>query len=233
MKRNILFILLCGMAAGAFAINPLKYHRENYRLHDFGITIGAYDPTSFENDLDDFVLQMRMKYLMDENYCGDGAPGLTISGYYLYNLNDRIGLGATVGWNGMSHYELERMDFHQDENQRWRFDGEAHAKMKARAFHFMPTVKYTWFYNSGISLYVKGSAGIYYRYMGFDYSKDAETIHAPKRDILFAYQATPIGIDFSNGPVRYFMEAGYGASGVFKIGICCKLHRVWPSKAKK
>ncbi len=57
------------------------------------------------------------------------------------------------------------------------------------------------------------------------YHKYGETIHAPKRDILFAYQATPIGIDFSNGPVRYFMEAGYDASGIFKIGICCKLHR--------
>ena len=232
MKRIILLTLLCQIAAIASAIRPLKYHRENYRLHDFGIAIGAYLPKAMENDLDGFVMQMRMRYLLDKDdyYGGGGVPGMTINGYYLYSLNDRISVGATIGWNGMSKYELERYDFYKNSDNVWKFKGQAQAKINARAFHLMPTVRYTWFYNSALSLYSKGSIGVYYRYMGFDYSEHGQTIHAPQEDILLAYQVTPLGIDFSDGPVRYFMELGYGAAGIFKIGISCRLHRKWQNK---
>lgn len=229
MKRIVLFAVLCCLAAGSFAWNPFTYQREKYRLHDFGIAIGLYHPYQLEDANDDFFLRMRMKYLMDRDYYYDGMnPSvLTINGYYMYHLSERWSLGATVGWNGMSHYGLDRYDFYQDENNNWKFDGQAHAEIRSRAFHFMPTVKYIWFNAPMINFYAKGGAGIYYRYLGFDYHKEGESIHAPEKDVLFAYQVTPFGLDIGDGPVRFFVELGYGASGILKVGVCCKLHRVW------
>jgi hypothetical protein len=233
MKKTVLLVVLLCVAASTFAWNPFTYHREKYYLHDFGIAIGAFHPDPLEKDNEDFVLRMRMKYLMDESYHSSEDPSsLTISGYYLYHLSERLSIGATVGWNGMSHYEMDRYDFYQDENNKWKFDGQSHAKIRSRAFHFMPTVKYIWFNAPRINFYSKGGAGIYYRYLGFDYHKEGESIHAPEKDVLFAYQVTPFGLDIGDGPVRFFLELGYGASGVVKAGVCCKLHRKWRDDMK-
>lgn len=233
MKRIVSFVLLCSLAAGTFAFNPFKYQREKYRLHDFGIAIGGYYPGQLEAANDQFLLQMRQDYLMDEDYSGSSSvPGLTINGYYLYHLSERLSVGGTIGWNGMSHYDLNRYDFYQDEAGKWKFDGRAHGKVRSRAFHFMPTVKYIWFNAPMINFYAKGSAGIYYRYMGFDYYKEGESSHKSEKDVLFAYQVTPFGLDIGDGPVRFFVELGYGASGILKVGVCCKLHRIWREGAQ-
>ena len=233
MKRIVSFVLLCSLAAGTFAFNPFKYQREKYRLHDFGIAIGGYYPGQLEAANDQFLLQMRQDYLMDEDYSGSsGASGLTINGYYLYHLSERLSVGGAIGWNGMSHYDLNRYDFYQDEAGKWKFDGLAHGKVRSRAFHFMPTVKYIWFNAPMINFYAKGSAGIYYRYMGFDYYKEGESSHKSEKDVLFAYQVTPFGLDIGDGPVRFFVELGYGASGILKVGVCCKLHRIWREGAQ-
>lgn len=227
MRRIVILAVLCCMTASTFAWNPFTYQRENYRLHDFGIAIGAHYPYPLETANDNFLLQMRKNYLMDEQYGDMGARALTINGYYLYHLSERLSLGATVGWNGMSHYSLERYDYYQDENNKWKFDGQAHADICSRAFHFMPTVKYIWFNAPRINFYAKGSVGIYYRYLGFDYLKEGESKQTSEKDVLFAYQVTPFGFDIGDGPVRFFVELGYGASGIIKGGICCKLHRIW------
>lgn len=234
MKRNVMLALLCCMAAGSFALNPFTFQREKYRLHDFGIAIGAYDPTFLERGNQDFLTRMRGKYLMDEDYIDDrDNSGMTINGYYLYHLSERLSIGATVGWNGMTHYGLDRYDFYQDEQKKWKFEGQAHATIKSRAFNFMPTVKYIWFNTPHINFYAKGSVGICYRYMGFDYNKGDESAHAAEKDVLFAYQVTPFGLDIGDGPVRFFVEVGYGAAGVFKFGVCCKLHRKWLQPTNK
>ena len=228
MKRTIMLALLCCMAAGSFALNPFKYQREKYRLHDFGIALGVYNSYPMDDANYDFLTRMRKQYLMDEHYEDDSSsPLITINGYYLYHLSERLSLGATVGWNGMTHYGLDRYDFYQDEHKKWKFEGQAHATIRSRAFHFMPTVKYIWFNTPWINFYAKGSAGIYYRYMGFDYNKKGESAHASEKNVLFAYQVTPFGLDIGDGPVRFFVEVGYGAAGAIKVGVCCKLHRKW------
>ena len=234
MRRIVCFVLLCSLTAGSFAFNPFKYQRDKYRLHDFGIAIGAYYPYPLETANDNFLLQVRKNYLMDEQYGGDMDPrALTINGYYLCHLSERLSLGASVGWNGMSHYSLNRYDYYQNEAGKWKFDGQAHGDIRSRAFHFMPTVKYIWFNAPMINFYAKGSAGIYYRYLGFDCHKEGESIHTSEKDVLFAYQVTPFGLDIGDGPVRFFVELGYGASGLIKVGVCCKLHRIWRKDAKE
>ncbi len=232
MRRFVSFVLLCSLAADSFAFNPFKYQREKYRLHDFGIALGVCDSRILENANEDFALQMRKNYLMDEMSKGE-FHNLTINGYYLYHLNERWSLGATIGWNYLPRYSMDRYDYSQDEAGKWRFDGLAHGKVRSRAFHFMPTVKYIWFNAPMINFYAKGSAGIYYRYLGFDYQKEGETMHTSDKNMLFAYQVTPFGLDIGDGPVRFFVELGYGASGILKVGVCCKLHRIWHEGAKQ
>lgn len=231
MRRFICFFLLCSLAAGSFAFNPFKYQREKYRLHDFGIAIGVCDSRILENANEDFALQMRKNYLMDEMSKGE-FHNLTINGYYLYHLNERWSLGATIGWNYLPRYSMDRYDYSQDEAGKWKFAGQAHGEIYSRAFHFMPTVKYIWFNAPSINFYAKGSAGIYCRYMGFDYYKEGESSHKSEKDVQFAYQVTPFGLDIGDGPVRFFVELGYGASGILKVGVCCKLHRIWHEGAQ-
>ena len=233
MRRIVCLFLLCCLTAGTFAWNPFTYQREKYRLHDFGIAIGLFRSNPLENANEDFALQMRSKYLMDDFSLSDeDYEPLTINGYYLYHLNERWSLGATIGWNYLPRYSMDRYDYSQDEAGKWRFDGLAHAKVRSRAFHFMPTVKYIWLNTPRINFYAKGSVGIYYRYLGCDYHEEGKSIHTSENGLQFAYQVTPFGLDLGDGPVRFFVEMGYGASGILKVGVCCKLHRIWRDDAK-
>lgn len=229
MKRSIVLSLVVWMTMSCYAFNPLTFHRANYRRHDFGLSLGVVNLSPIYDISDDFIIRARKSQLMDiddEDY----IHNLCLSGYYNYHFNDRIGIGASVGMTTMPQHSLTRYNFtYNSLKQRWLFGGTSNGQIHGRTLFFMPEARYTWFYNSGLSLYVRGGLGAYYIHHKFTYRdiNDGRQHKQTQTDWRVAYQVSPIGIDFTNGPVRYFMEMGYGAEGILRCGISCKLHRIW------
>lgn len=217
-----LFSIMCAMIE-VYAVNPFKYHRDSFHRHEFGLSIGVVDRTKLYRHNDSFVRNTSEKLQIEGYIFDDYLPALTLNGHYSYHPNDRLGIGASAGWTSMPGQN----SLHYSDSKHWEKEGLKDASASARTFFAMPTIQYKWLQNRHISMYSRGGIGAYYCHRNYTYwERDTRIEHDITEDkFLFAYQVTALGVDFSNGPVRFFMEAGYGAEGVFKIGISAHLGR--------
>ena len=75
----------------------------------------------------------------------------------------------------------------------------------------MPVVKFAWLNRPHVGLYSKLAAGA-----GYTFTGDNADI---KDNFMFAFQATPLGVDFGGERFRGFVEAGLGMQGVVSGGV--------------
>ena len=74
----------------------------------------------------------------------------------------------------------------------------------------MPLVKFAWLNRAHVGLYSKLAAGA-----GLFFANGSDA----KDNISFAFQATPIGVDFGGEQFRGFVEAGVGWQGIVSGGV--------------
>lgn len=204
-------------------ISRFKCHRSYFHRHESGLVLGFPNRVDRSNRYEDFIKEQQYRYLMDRDILM--FPSITLNGYYLYHFNDRIAVGGLMGWNPMFGAYMEHKVYTAPSTpqDRWRLREVQSGYIQGHIFSLMPTIKYTWLIGKHVTLYSKAGIGGDVEWFHFQGAR-----FGTRDDVHFrlGYQITPFGIDFGQGPVRFFMEAGYGSEGVLMCGVNCLLRKV-------
>ena len=204
-------------------ISRFKYHRPYYQRHEFGLSMGIYSRISRVNKFNDYAKENQYRYLLDKN--NTEIFPFSFNGHYMYHFNDRLAVGGLLSWSTMYSYRVTRSVYEAPANpqDRWRLIEERSGDIFGNYFSLMPMVKYTWLIGKHVQLYSKIGLGGDLRWFRFE-GAGCGTHDEVK--FQFGYQATPVGIEFGQGPVRFFMEVGYGSEGILIGGVNCHLGKV-------
>ena len=121
---------------------------------------------------------------------------------YVHYVNDWLGFGGAVLCDYMTATAMN-------------VDSEGkktpNGKFTLGIVSAMPEVKFAWLNREYVGLYSKLAAGA-----GFTFTNQSEDT---KDNFAFAFQATPIGMDFGGESFRGFAELGLGMQGLVNVGI--------------
>lgn len=135
-------------------------------------------------------------------------------GYY-YNINRRFAVGPSYTHFGVTYNELksEQTSAHLD------------ATLKTKSNVIMVNAKYEWVAFSKFSFYSRAGIGFNMISAGKMTSNNINMSfdEATKTDIGFAWQATPLGVDWNAiSHLSVFAEGGIGADGYCVVGVKAK-----------
>lgn len=84
----------------------------------------------------------------------------------------------------------------------------------------LPTLRINWMRNNWLSLYTRAGIGIGLgnRYVSCDGDQTAKA--------TFAYQVSPVGVEMGKGNLCFYVEGGYGFTGMVMAGIKLKVGKV-------
>ena len=121
---------------------------------------------------------------------------------YVHYVNDWLGFGGTAMCDYMTATALSVAS-----------DGTKtpNGKFQLGVVSVMPVVKFAWLNRAHVGLYSKLAAGA-----GYTFTGDNADV---KDNFMFAFQATPIGVDFGGEQFRGFVEAGLGMQGIVNAGV--------------
>lgn len=204
-------------------ISRFRYHRSYYHRHEFGFTFGVFSRFNRTDQFNDFMKENQKRYLLDKEN-SEMVP-LCFSGHYMYHFNDRLALGGLVSWNTLLGSRVRRSIYEPPTNpqDRWRLLEERTGDIYGNYFSLMPMLKYTWLIGKHVQLYSKIGLGgdlQWFRFQGAGCGTHDDV------KFRFGYQATPIGLEFGQSTVRFFMEVGYGSEGILMAGVNCHLGKV-------
>ena len=121
---------------------------------------------------------------------------------YVHYVNDWLGFGGAVLCDYMTATAMN-------------VDSEGkktpNGKFNLGIVSAMPLVKFAWLNREHVGLYSKLAAGA-----GFTFTNQSEDT---KDNFAFAFQVTPIGMDFGGESFRGFAELGLGMQGLVNVGI--------------
>ena len=121
---------------------------------------------------------------------------------YVHYVNDWLGFGGAVLCDYMTATAVN-------------VDSEGkktpNGKFQLGVASVMPVVKFAWLNREHVGLYSKLAAGA-----GFTFTNQSEDT---KDNFAFAFQVTPIGMDFGGESFRGFAELGLGMQGLVNVGI--------------
>lgn len=121
---------------------------------------------------------------------------------YVHYVNDWLGLGGAVLCDYMT---AKSMNVDSDGNK------TPNGTFKLGLASAMPVVKFAWLNREHVGLYSKLAAGV-----GVTFTNQSSEA---KDNLSFAFQATPIGIDFGGESFRGFAELGLGMQGLVNVGV--------------
>lgn len=196
--------------------SPFKFHRDNYFRHEFGLSLGLgpeFNALRHFQDFRDYSASLLLAQEYKERH--DIVMFYSANGYYSYQLNDRIGVGALFGYS----YGSEGI-----ERGEWEEDMQKVGTVSSKLFYGLPFVKYTWFYfGKHLCFYSKAGIGLYHQKM---HLSDIYLLPINSNRWAMAFFMSPIGLNLTQGPVRFFAEAGYGTNGIVNIGVSFHLGKV-------
>lgn len=186
--------------------------------HEISIGFGLGDDTHLNSVERDY----RDAYPLDE---GDGVYDNLFKSYnrtvclsYVYHLNRRWALGASVGWSRCEGDGLSGTDGELWSSYREWVD----VTTESRALFFLPSAKYTWYGRSRFACYSKGGLGV----SRYRFDARVSTSSYPgrsERRFRMVYQVSPLGIEWGGTRLRAFGELGYGQHGVFNLGLLLRM----------
>ena len=145
----------------------------------------------------------------------DGLAGGSANLSYLYNLNNRLGVGLQFSY-------LETLE---EVTARWDNSHYSHSLLAERecsAFCVMPSARWYWWNYNHFGCYTRVAAGI-----GFlrenekdkNLHDDIDFTCEKRKSAKFAYQLSGLGLEWGGSLIRGFAEGGYGVQGYITIGV--------------
>lgn len=128
-------------------------------------------------------------------------------------------LGRVVSLGGVAAYSACRLDRTQfagadaDGNSRYEKYGQA----SHRIVSLMPAAKASWFRKPRVSMYSKAAVGA--MSMNTVSRDDAAAASETQSDYSFAFQLSPVAVDFGGPHFRGFVETGFGWQGMLLAGL--------------
>ena len=182
MKKLIAFLLCLIVVVPVFAKNDKD-------RNEFSVTYGQFTVPQFAYVLGEvFGVMFTLGHASFEDPHMYGAAGIE----YVHYTNDWFGFGGTVLCDYMT---AKTVSVDKDGNKTPNGD------FKLGCLSAMPLVKFAWLNRAHVGLYSKLAAGA-----GLFFANGSDA----KDNISFAFQATPIGVDFGGDQLRGFVEAGVG-----------------------
>ena len=192
MKKLIALFMCFVVLSSAFAKNDKD-------RHEFSITYGQFTVPQFAYVMGGvFGAMFTAGHFSFENPKMVGAAGVE----YVHYVNGWLGFGGAAMCDYMTATALSVSS-----------DGTKtpNGKFQLGVVSVMPVVKFAWLNRAHVGLYSKLAAGAGYTFTG-------ETGEV-EDNFLFAFQATPIGVDFGGERFRGFVEAGLGMQGLVSGGV--------------
>ena len=192
MKKLIAFLLCLIVVVPVFAKNDKD-------RNEFSVTYGQFTVPQFAYVLGEvFGVMFTLGHASFEDPHMYGAAGIE----YVHYTNDWFGFGGTVLCDYMT---AKTVSVDKDGNKTPNGD------FKLGCLSAMPLVKFAWLNRAHVGLYSKLAAGA-----GYTFTGDNADV---KDNFMFAFQATPIGVDFGGERFRGFVEAGIGTQGIANVGV--------------
>lgn len=192
MKKLIALFMCFVVVSSAFAKNDKD-------RNEFSITYGQFTVPQFAYVMGGvFGAMFTAGHFSFENPKMVGAAGVE----YVHYVNGWLGFGGAAMCDYMTATALSVSS-----------DGTKtpNGKFQLGVMSVMPVVKFAWLNRAHVGLYSKLAAGAGYTFTG-------ETGEV-EDNFLFAFQATPIGVDFGGERFRGFVEAGLGMQGLVSGGV--------------
>ena len=188
--RKLVTLLLClSVPFSALAKNDRD-------RNEFSITYGQFTVPQFAYVMGGvFGAAFSLGHFSFDNAHLIGGAGVE----YVHYVNDWLGFGGALVCDYMT---ADAMSVDSDGNK------TPNGKFNLGYASAMPVVKFAWFNRPRVGLYSKLAAGVGYSFANDDSVKD---------NIGFAFQATPIGVDFGGESFRGFVEAGVGMQGLVNL----------------
>ena len=202
MKKTIAVSLLCiaiGLQANAqTSQNKNGYIPTDRPSNEISISYGALPFTDFlDFTAGALIIGFTGGDITLSNIHSTGAFSL---GYYWY-FNNHVAVGCDLVYSHMEMTLNYKSGGVKDDNSNF--------------LSILPGVKLPWFNFKHCGLYSKINAGLCV------YQSIASTENQNNKNIStgFAFQLTPIGVDFGGELVRGFVEAGFGFQSIASAGV--------------
>ena len=191
--KKLVSVLLC-----LVVVMPVFAKNDKDR-NEFSITYGQYTIPQFAYVMGGVLgAAFTAGHFSIENPHLIGAAGVE----YVHYVNGWLGFGGAAMCDYMTATALS-----VDSNGNKTPNGD----FKLGCLSAMPLVKFAWLNRAHVGLYSKLAAGA-----GYTFTGDNADV---KDNFMFAFQATPIGVDFGGERFRGFVEAGIGTQGIANVGV--------------
>ena len=191
--KKLVSVLLC-----LVVVMPIFAKNDKDR-NEFSITYGQYTIPQFAYVMGGVLgAAFTAGHFSFENPHLIGAAGVE----YVHYVNGWLGFGGAAMCDYMTATALS-----VDSNGNKTPNG----KFQLGVVSVMPVVKFAWLNRAHVGLYSKLAAGA-----GYTFTGDNADV---KDNFMFAFQATPIGVDFGGEQFRGFVEAGLGMQGLVSGGV--------------
>ena len=169
MKRIVL-ALVCLMTIASTNAQNVQYYNTK---HEVGITVGSGSVTQIFSGLADFmtipISALVTSTISLGSYTGHYSYGdesyfPAITAEYYYHVNELIGLGGFLAFNGMSRDMYVEGNNYTGVKSKWK-TGEA----SRYNFSLIPTAKFDWLRKKNFGMYSKVGVGVSFM---FEHQKD-------------------------------------------------------------
>lgn len=226
MKRIVL-ALVCLMTIASTNAQNVQYYNTK---HEVGITVGSGSVTQIFSGLADFmtipISALVTSTISLGSYTGHYSYGdesyfPAITAEYYYHVNELIGLGGFLAFNGMSRdmYVEGTYNYSQDKTTHKIKTGEA----SRYNFSLIPTAKFDWLRKKNFGMYSKVGVGVSFM---FEHQKDeldsnssAKATDETDTTIIPNLQCSLLGLEGGSEAIRGFVELGFGEQGIMLAGV--------------
>ena len=165
------------------------------RQNEFGVSYSQFTVPQFVYVFGGVLgIAFSMGSFTLENMVLPGALSLE----YTHYVNDTFGFGGTVTGEFMTADKYTG----KDENRQYS------GKFNMAFCSVMPHAKAYWFNNPHFGMYSKLAAGI-----GGTIQNEGDP------SVTFAFQVSPVSMDFGGDALRGYLELGFGMQGIVTLGI--------------
>lgn len=134
-----------------------------------------------------------------------------------YHITPRLVVGLNASYSHISAYSQSCKTYEKD--AKWKVDGGDH---KYDFFTVMPSIKYAWINKPHFTLYSRLGAGVILAHeverMPTDQQHNCND-KSVRNSAIFAFQISPVGVEWGGQKVRGFAEAGFGQCGAIQAGV--------------
>lgn len=145
-----------------------------------------------------------------DHFSSTGALSLE----YFHTLGRVVSLGGVAAYSACSLDRTRIAEADADGNARYEKYGEAY-----RIVSLMPAAKASWFRKPRVSMYSKVAVGAMSMSMNTVSRDDAAAASETQSDYSFAFQLSPVAVDFGGPHFRGFVETGFGWQGMLLAGL--------------